>query len=170
MKKPLLHLVLALLLVSLQAVLLHHVGGGAFSVALALPCVVYLGLRAGILDGALGAAAVGYVLDIVAGGPKGLMTFLAVLLFLLSRLVGASLDVRGRLGFAVLSGIGTFLFGFGAWLLTRYISTPLAAPGARVLGRVLVEAVLTGLVSPAVGWLMQQIDRLVEREEPGLLR
>ncbi len=167
--KQVLHVLLALLLSSLQAALLHQLGAG-FSLAPVLPCVVYLGLRSGIVDGAVGAAAVGYVLDILAGGPKGLMTFLSVLLFLFSRLVGASLDIRGRLGFALLSGTGTFLFGLGAWLLTRYVSTAAAAPGARLLWRMLVEAILTAALAPLVGWLMQRIDRLVEREEPGLLR
>ncbi len=168
--KLLLHLLLALLLASSQAALLHLLGGGAFSVALVLPCVVYLGLRAGIVDGVLSAAAMGYVLDILSGAPKGLMTFLCVLLFLFSRLAGASLDIRGRVGFALLSGVGTLFLGLGAWLLTRSVSTPEAAPGGRLLWRILVEAILTGVLAPLVSWLMLRIDRLTEREEPGLLK
>ena len=168
--KPFLHFLAALLLASLQPVLLRHLGGGIVSLALPLPCVVHLGLRAGVVEGALGSAAVGFVLDLMAGGPKGLLTFLAVLVFLVSRLVGASLEIRNRFGFAALSGVMTFLFGFGAWLLTRYVSEPVAAPGGRLLLRVLIEAILTGVAAPAVGFVLQRIDRLVEREEPGLLR
>src|ERR671937_2036856 len=117
--RAILSFALALVLASMQAALLRWFGGGSVSVALALPVVVYLGLHAGNVDGALGAAAVGYVVDLMSGGPKGLMTFLAVALFLFSRLAGAALAVQGRAGFAVLTGVGTFLFGVAALLFTR---------------------------------------------------
>jgi hypothetical protein len=168
--KVLLQLLAALVLAAVQAALLHQIGGGTFSISLVLPCVVYLGLRAPIIQGAAAACAIGYVLDILAGGPKGLLAFLSVLLCLFSRLVGASFDIRWRGGFAALSGAGTLMVGFGSWILMRYVSAPEAAPGVGLLGRVLVEALLTGAVAPLVGWLMQRLDRLLEREEPGLLK
>src|SRR5919108_1102571 len=105
--RPFSAFVFALVLASVQAALLRWVGGGAVSLALALPVVVYLGLHAGNVDGAVGAAAVGYVIDLMAGGPKGLMTFLAVALFLFSRLAGAALAVQGLARFAGLSWVGT---------------------------------------------------------------
>ncbi len=168
--RPVLAFAAALVITSLQTAALRYVGGGAFSVALALPIVVYLGLQAGNVDGAVGAVAVGYVMDLMAGGPKGLMTFLAVALFLCSRLAGAALSVQGKLGFALLSGAGTFLYGVGAFVLTRMVTPPEAAPDWRLLGRMLVEAVITGALSPLVLLLMRRIDALVAREEPGLLR
>jgi len=168
--RPVLAFAVALVLCGLQTALLLYLGGGSFSLALALPVVVYLGLKGGNVDGAVGAAAVGYVVDLMAGGPKGLMTFLAVALFLFSRLAGTALSVRGKLGFALLSGTGTFLYGLGAFALTRIVSPPEAAPGWRLLGRVAVEAVLTGVLAPLVLLLMRWIDSLVAREETGLLR
>lgn len=168
--RPVFAFAAALLLVSLQAALLRYLGGGAVSVSLALPVVVYLGLSAGNVDGAVGAAAVGYVLDLVAGQPKGLMTFLAVALFLVSRLAVAALSIQGKTGFALLSAVGTFLFGLGAIVLTRAVSPPETAPGYGLLGRVAVDALLTGALSPLVLLGMRRLDGLVAREDTGLLR
>ncbi len=168
--RPLVAFVLALLLTSAQAALLRWFGGGAVPLALALPIVVYLGLHAGNVDGAVGAAAVGYVVDLAAGGPKGLMTFLAVALFLGSRLAGAALAVQGRAGFAVLSAFGTFFYGVGALLLTRAVSPVETAPGGALVGRIALEAVATALASPVIYGVMRRVDALFTREEPGLLR
>src|SRR5512136_340950 len=170
MKKVLVTVALSMVLVAVQSSLLHFVGGGAFSLALALPCVVYLGLHAPTAEGALGAAAVGCVLDAWAGGPPGLLAFLAVLLFLGSRLAGAALDVRGPGHFALLCGAGTFGVGLGALVLTRYVSPPEIAPGPGLLLRILVESALTGALSPLLLLALLRLDALLDREEPGLLR
>jgi len=170
MTKTALHLALALVLAALQASFLRYVGGGAFSVALLVPVVVYLGFHAPVVEGALGAALAGWVLDVMAAGPAGLLTFLCMVLFLGSRLAGASLDIHGKGGFAAASGVGTFCVGVGALLLTRYVSPVESAPGARVLLRVLVESIVTVPASLLVLAAMRRIDALFEREEPGLLR
>jgi rod shape-determining protein MreD len=168
--KTLLRSVFTLLLVAVQAVLLHFVGGGAFSLALPLAVVVYLGLEAENVEGLLGAAVVGYLMDASAGGPRGLLVFLAVVVFLLARLAGATVHLGGRRGFALLTGALTLVFALGAFLFARSVSPPEAAPGARLLGRILVEAILTGAASPAVMWAMERIDGLFVKDEPGLLR
>ena len=168
--RPVVAFLLALVLASFQAALLRYLGGGAASLALALPIVVYLGLNGGNVDGAVGAAAVGYVVDLMAGGPKGLMTFLAVALFLFSRLVGGALSVQGKIGFAVLSFVGTFLYGLAALLFTRAVSPDESAPSFSLLGRMLLEALLTGLVAPLVMLAMRRLEGFYVREEQGLLR
>ena len=168
--KPVLAFLLALFLAALQAALLRWLGGGAVSLALPLAVVVYLGLHAGNVDGAVGAAAVGYVVDLMAGGPKGLMTFLAVALFLFARLAGAALSVRGKSGFAVLTAVGVFLYGALALLFLRAVSSDESAPSFALLGRVGIEALLTGVLSPLVLLGLRRLDGLLAREEPGLLR
>ena len=75
------------------------------------------------------AAGIGYVLDLVTDSPKGLMTFLAVLLFVVVRAVNAGLDVRGRGGFALLSERGALVLSLGALVLTRLTSPAESAPG-----------------------------------------
>jgi len=98
--KPLAHVAFALLLAAVQASLLRWLGGGALPVALLAACLVHQGLHGGNVDGAVASAGIGYVLDLVSGTPKGLMTFLAVAVFLAARLVAAAVEVRGRLAFA----------------------------------------------------------------------
>ena len=44
------------------------------------------------------------------------------------------------------------------------------APGWGLLGRVLVEALLTGLAAPFVLVCLRRVERLYTREEQGLLR
>jgi cell shape-determining protein MreD len=168
--KPLLYIGLALALAALQAALQHWVGGGAFPLALLLPLVVYLGLHSRNVEGAVASAGVGYVQDLMSGGPKGLMTFLAVALFLFSRLAGNALDVRGRFGYAVLTLVGTFLYGAAVLGLTSLLTPAEVAPTLPLLRRVGLEALLTSLASPVVWQLLRRVDGPMVREEPGLLR
>jgi cell shape-determining protein MreD len=168
--KPLAHVVFALLLAALQSAVLRWAGGGGFSVLLLAACVVYLGLHGGNVEGSVAAAGIGYVLDLVTGSPKGLMTFLAVLLFVLVRAVSAGFDVRGRSGFALLSGAGALVLSLGALVLTRLTATPETAPGLGLLPRMLLEAVLTALAAPLLHPGLRLVDRLFHREEHGLLR
>lgn len=168
--KPLAHVLVALALAAVQAAFLRWVGGGAFSVALLAACVVYLGLHGSNVDGSLAAAGIGYVLDLMAGTPRGLMTFLAVLLFVVVRAVSAAVDVRGRAPYALLSGLGAIFLSLGALLLTRYTADAEAAPGAILLPRMIAEGVLTGALSPLLFSGLRRLDGMFHREEPGLLR
>lgn len=168
--KPLAQVLFALLLAGIQAAVLRWVGGGAFSASLLAACVVYVALHGGNVDGAVASAGIGYVLDIVSGSPKGLMTFLSVLLFVGARSLGAAIDVRSRAGFAALSGLGAFGISLGALILTRYTVAPEAQPGAALLPRMIVEAAVTAAASPLVLAAMRRMDGWFHRDEPGLLR
>lgn len=168
--KPLAHVLFALALAGAQAALLRWVGGGTVSLALLAACLVYLALHGGNVDGSIAAAGVGYVMDLMSGSPKGLMTFLAVALFLVVRAVCVAVDVRNRPAFGALSGFGALFLSLGALLLTRATAAPESAPGATLLPRMLVEAVLTGLLAPLVLLALRRLDGLFQREEPGLLR
>ncbi len=168
--KPLAHVLFALLVAAAQAAFLRWVGGGSFSLSLLAGCVVYLSLQGGNVDGCVGAAGIGYVLDLMTGSPKGLMSFLAVLLFVVLRSVSATVDVRGRAAFGLLSGAGALFLSVGALVLTRITAPPEAVPGAALLPRMLLEAVLTGVLSPVLLLGLRRVDGFFHREEPGLLR
>lgn len=168
--KPLAHVAFALLLAALQAALLPWLGGGAWPVALLAACVVHVGLHGGNVDGSISAAGVGYVMDLMASTPKGLMTFLAVLLFVAVRAVSAAVDVRSRSAFALLSGLGALFLSTGATVLLRNVAVPEAAPGAVLVPRMLVEALLTAAAAPAVLVALRRLDAMFHREETGLLR
>jgi rod shape-determining protein MreD len=168
--KPIAHVAFALLVAALQITLLRWLGGGAFPVLLLAACVVHQGLAGGNVDGAVASAGVGYVIDLVAGTPKGLFTFLAVVAFLLVRGASVAVDVRGRPAFGLLSGGAALMMSLGALLLVRYTSADEAAPGLTLVPRALLEAVLTGLAAPILLPALRRLDGLFQREEPGLLR
>lgn len=168
--KPLVHILFALALAALQCALLRWVGGGTFSLLLPVACIVHQAVHAGNVEGSVGAAGVGYVLDLVTGGTKGLMAFLAVLAFLLIRAVNAAVDVRGRWGFALLTAVATLFVSLGALAMARLAALPEVAPGLRLLPRMAVEALATGALAPLVSAGMKWIDGLFRREDPGLLR
>jgi hypothetical protein len=98
------------------------------------------------------------------------MTFLAVALFLFARLAGGALSVQGRTGFGILTAVGIFLYGLAAILLQRAVAPAESAPSLGLLGRVLVEALLTGALAPLVLFGLRRLEGLLAREEPGLLR
>lgn len=168
--KPAAFVAFALLLAAVQAALLRWVGGGWFSLTLVAACIVYVGLHGGNVDGSVAAAGAGLVLDLMSGSPKGLMTFLAVLLFVIVRAVSAAVDVRGRGAFSLLSGLGSLFLSLGGLFLLRSTSPPETAPGATLLPRMLLDALLTGALSPVVLVGLRRLDRTFHREEPGLLR
>ena len=163
-------LVAALLLLALSAAVTRQLTGGAVSLALAVPVIVWLGVETPAIEGVIGAALVGVLLDAAAGGPGGLLTFLSVMIFVGVRAGAGPFDAQSRLGFALLSGAATFLMGFGAILLTRYVTSPSAAPGWGLLGRVLVESLLTAAGAPAIRWALDRVVVPAHRDQPGFLR
>jgi rod shape-determining protein MreD len=167
--RPLAFVLVGLVVATLQAVLLRSVGGGTVPLQLLVPCVAWLGLEAENVEGVTAAAGIGWVMDLFAGTPKGLFTFLAVVLFLGSRAAGMAVDLRGKAGFAVLTGVGCFLLSLGAVLLQRSAGAPEAAPGALLLPRMLLEALLTAAASPLVLIGMNRLGVLLGREESELV-
>jgi hypothetical protein len=165
----LLGLLAAALLSGLQSALSLHLGGGRVPLSLPVVLLAWAALEAELLEGCAGALAVGYVMDVFAGTPKGLLTFLAVLAFQASRLARSSLAVHGPVGFAALVGGATSLVGAGAILLTRLTAAPEARPGAGLLWRVLAEAAVGALAALPLHPLLARGQRLLAREpEPGL--
>ena len=162
--------VAALLLVAIGATATRQLTGGAVSLALAVPVVVWLALETPAIEGAIGAALVGTLLDAAAGGPSGLLTFLSIVVFVGVRAGAGPFDARTPLGFGLLSGVATFAMGLGAVVLLRYVTPSAAAPGWSLLGRVLVEAALTGLAAPPIRWVLDRVLVPAHRDHPGVLR
>ncbi|HET8733823.1 MAG TPA: hypothetical protein VFM45_08630 [Anaeromyxobacteraceae bacterium] len=160
----------AVLLVAVGASLTRQLAGGAVSIALAVPVLVWLGMETPVIEGAIGSVLVGVVLDVSAGGPSGLLVFLCVLAFVGVRAGAGPFDARSGLGFGLLSGAVTFFLGLGAIVLLRYVTPPAEAPGWGLLGRVTVEAVLTGLAAPAIRWVLDRVLVSAHREPTGVLR
>jgi hypothetical protein len=169
-KRVVANFALAIALSGAQAALLRHLGGGRVPLALPLILAVWSGLEGGWIDGTLGAVAVGWVVDVFAGGPQGLLTFLTVVLYLTCRLARAALAVHDRIGFAALTGVGVALYGFTAFAFLRIFAAPEAIPSAAVLWRVAQEAACTGALAGLLHPLLVKLERLLAGEpEPELL-
>lgn len=158
--RPLLHAMVALVLAGLQAALLRQVGGGAFTLFLPVAMLVHLALTAELGEGAVAAAAVGYVLDVSSGGTKGLLTSLAVGTFLAIRFLQVAVEVRGWAGFAALCGLAAFGISAGALALTRAVAPTELRPSWELLPRVALGAMLTALASPLLRWGLLRLDGL----------
>ena len=156
--RTLLHAVLALALAGLQAALLRHVGGGAFTLCLPVVLLVHLALTAELVDGAVAAAAVGYILDVASGGTKGLLTSLAVVTFLAIRIIRMGVDVRGWAPFAALCGLAVFALSGGAVAISRSVAPLELRPSWEMLPRVALAALLTALASPLLRWGLSRLD------------
>lgn len=170
MRRVLSALALALALSGAQSALLLRMGGGRVSLALPLALVVWQGLEAPLLEGALASLAVGFTVDVFAAGSQGLLTSLAVVLYLTSRLARNALSFHGRLGFGALVALQVFCYGATAFLLVRATAAPEAVPSPWLLWRGLVEALATGLVAALAQPLLVRLERHLAREpEPGVL-
>ena len=166
--RPLLHAALALALAGLQAALLRHLGGGAFTLFLPVVLLVHLALTAPLVDGALAAAGIGFVLDVAGGGTKGLITALAVATFLAVRLIRRGVEVRGWAPFAALSGLAAFGLLASAVAVNRSVASPELWPPWALLPRIALAALLTALLSPLMLWGLRRLDGLLGEQPSDL--
>lgn len=159
---------LALVLLSIESVLVRSLGLEVVHVDVSMALVVYLALRATTIEGAFSAFAVGYLLDVFTGRPTGLFPFLAVLAFLFVRGAGQILDGRSRASYALFVAISTvahavLALGF-TWLTSR------SGEGhVRSLTGLPMQVLLSTLVGVLLWPLLKRIEP-GDRPEPGVLR
>lgn len=157
---------LALLLLSLESVLVKTFGFEVTRIDVGLALVVYVALRATTIEGALSAFSVGYLLDVFTGHPTGLYPGLAVLVFLLVRGGGVLVDGRSRSSYALFIAAATV----GHALLATLLSWVTSSEGhVSSLSGVPLQVVLTVLAGLAMWPLLKKIEP-GERPEPGGLR
>jgi rod shape-determining protein MreD len=158
---------LALLLLSVESVVVKFLGFEVARIDVGLALVVWVALRSTALEGAFSAFAVGYLLDVFTGRPTGLYPFLAVLTFLLVRAAGQLVDGRSRGGYVLLVAAATFghalLAIFFGWLTSR-------GGGAGVpLSGVLLQVLWATVAGAGLFPLLRRIEP-GEHPEPGVLR
>lgn len=164
-----LYLVLALLLLCVESVAVKIFGLQVTRLDVTLALVVFLGLRANTVEGAFTAFGIGYLLDVFSGRPTGLYPFLAVLIFLLVRLLSSFVDARARVLFAALAGAATL----GHALLAVFFSmiTSVTGGGAAVmtLSGVPLQIALTAMGGFLLWPLLVKIDPAQDRPRAGVL-
>jgi rod shape-determining protein MreD len=156
---------LALLLLTLEAVVVQRAGLVLSRIDVTVVLLSFLALRASLLEGACSAFAVGYLLDLMSGQPTGLFTFLGVFIFLAGRLVYSLVDVRGTAAF-VLFTMGadvahSLLAAFFGWLTVKDGSATAVLPGLPL------QVALTGAVAIALYPLLRRLEARQERTQAG---
>ncbi len=156
---------LALLLLTLEAVVVQRAGLVLSRIDVTVVLLVFLALRATLLEGACSAFAVGYLLDLMSGQPTGLFTFLGVFTFLLCRLAATLVEVRGAASF-VLFTVGAdighgLLATFFSWLTVKDGSAMAVLPGLPL------QVALTGAAALALYPLLRRFEVRQERPQLG---
>ena len=160
---------LALLLLTLESVVVQQLGLAISRIDVTVVLVAFLALRASTLEGAISSFSVGYLLDLMSGQPTGLFTFLAVFTFLVGKLVVSLMDVRSRAAFVLLAvgldaGHGV-LASFFTWLTTK------DSASWSLLSGLPLQVTLTGAVAVFLYPLLRRFEASQDRSSSaGLLR
>lgn len=168
--KAVIYLVLTLLLLCVESVAVKILGFSISRFDVTLALVVFLGLRANTVEGAFTAFGIGYLLDVFTGRPTGLYPFLAVLVFLLVRLLSSFVDARARVLFAAMAGAATL----GHALLAVFFSmvTSLTGGGTAAvftLSGVPLQIALTSVAGFLLWPLLVKLDPGQDRPRAGVL-
>ena len=161
---------LALLLLTLESVVVQQLGLAISRIDVTVVLVAFLALRASTLEGSITSFSVGYLLDLMSGQPTGLFTFLAVFTFLVGKLVVSLVEVRGRPAF-VLFAMGAdvghgVLANFFTWLTTKDGSV-----SAALLPGLPLQVALTGVAAVFLYPLLRRFEKSQDRSSSaGLLR
>jgi len=150
--------------------LLGHIPIAGIMPNLILPLVVFMGVHEySVVRGATLAFALGYSLDMFAGAPVGLFTFITVAIFVLSRAAGVRLAAQTILtqlalafGFALFESITVLM-------LVAIFGRDPHSPRA-LLSLVLPHAAATAIVSPLVFRIAERLHQAtitVPRPEGG---
>jgi len=156
MKGPLLT-ALALVLLSIEAVLVKTFGFEVTRIDVTIAIIVFVAVRSKTIEGALTSFAIGYLLDVFTGRPSGLYPALAVLVFLLARAAAQLLDGKSRLGYALFSAGATVGHSLVAFLLT-WLTSKNADGRVLSLTAVPLQVLLTAITAALLFPLLAKIE------------
>lgn len=168
--KLVLGLLLGTLAMAVSSTALHLFGLQAARIEVVSVLVVWACISLDTTRAALCSYAAGYLFDLMTGAPTGLYAFVAMLTFVVSRVVVVMVDVRGPVGFAVLcAGIDAVhqLIAHGLIAFFAGRTGPQASPAA--LYALPATALLTGLCAAALHPFFHKLDLRFDREESSSL-
>jgi len=152
---------LGLALLLLRSTLFPLLGLAALGPDLLFPLIVFYGCRGRFAHGVILTLVLGYLSDVMAGGPQGFYLFQYVLAFAAAQLVSGRVALHGLAIPALL--VFTFDLAAGAALALLYSawSQPLPRPA----GGLLVDAGLTALFALPLIPVLRALERVTSREE-----
>ncbi|HVE86734.1 MAG TPA: hypothetical protein VND93_27945 [Myxococcales bacterium] len=160
---------LALLLLSLESVVVQKLGMSVIRIDVTVAIIAFLALRANTLEGAAASFVIGYLLDLLSGRYTGLYTFLGVFLFILGKMVASLVDVRSGLMFALYAMGGDVVHVLLA-VLFSWITAKESVGAGTILSGLPVQVLLTGAAALTLHPLLRRLDRGGDRPQLGTLR
>lgn len=157
-----------LVLLGIECALSRPAGLSIARADVGVAAVLFFALRCNALEGAFGAAAVGYFVDVLSGQPSGLFVFTAVLTYLLARFVAPFVEAKRALAFAALAAPIDSLHNLTVWALSLIATAP-GASREELLGAVPLAALLTSLAALLVWPVLKKLDAMFEKPDTGLL-
>jgi len=156
-------MVFGFLLLVIQSTFAHLVALDLFVPNAALAIILYMGLHDyNAARGAIMSFALGYLMDAFAGSPMGLFTFVAVAVFLISKVAALRLFLQGWI-FEILLTFFLSLVASGMVLLVRALFDhdfgSLLTHVKIVVSRAVATALVAPLVFRAMGWLERMTAR-----------
>ncbi|MDP3506047.1 MAG: rod shape-determining protein MreD [Myxococcales bacterium] len=148
---------LALVLLSIEAVLVKTFGFEVTRIDVTIAIIVFMAVRSKTIEGSITAFAIGYLLDVFTGRPSGLYPALAVLVFLLARAAAQLLDGKSRLGYALFAAGATVGHSLVAFLL-MWLTSKNADGRVLSLTAVPLQALLTGVTAALLFPLLSKIE------------
>jgi hypothetical protein len=136
-------------------------------VDVAVVVVAFLALRAGTIEGALGAFAAGFFVDALSGQPSFLYVFTAVASFLAARTAFPRLEGESALSFALAAGALDLFHNVVAWLLVL-LTSPEGVSRSRMLAALPAAAGLTAAAALLCWPLLDAVDARARKPEKGL--
>lgn len=138
----------------------------AARIDLHLPLVVFLALTGPGIEGAFGAFAIGYLVELHSGHPMGLFLSSSMFTYAIARLFSPLVDPRSRWSFAALILGFDVVYGLIALWLARL--SPFTQSGS--LRAVLSTSLLTALVAWLSWPLFEAIERRCKKRDRAELR
>ena len=160
--------VLALILLTVESVVVRYLGFSVARIDVTVVLIAFLSLRASLVEGAVSAYAVGYLLDLMSGQPTGLYTFLAMVVFLLGRSGESLVDLRSSAAFVLFAMGADLTHGALARFFTWMASKGSAPLGAQI-GALVIQALLTGAAALVLFPLLRRLESDADRPRAGLL-
>jgi rod shape-determining protein MreD len=158
--------VVVVVCLTLQSTLLS--GLGPFRPDMAIPVVLYLGLRHPVKMGALFSFLLGYLQDLFLGSTVGLHSFSLVVLFIAVRPTHGKVKLDGYGPLFVLALMGAFGSFFIETILRRIFLHSFPISGS-YLGVLSLSALSTAIVAPLIVWVVQAITGATGRDDDNRL-
>ncbi len=156
--------VLALLLLAVECALLRSLRLSIARADVGVVLVLFFALRCPVLEGAIGSAVIGYLVDVLSGQPSGLYVFTAVLTFLFSKFVAPLAEVRSTTVLAALAGCLDVLHNVTTFGLVR-LSGQRGVSYLSMVGAICASAGLTFLTGWLIWPLLKKIDALFKKPD-----